>query len=178
MFRPKNVKVFEPINPEYSLADAITAEIVEGISPKILWWSFDKTATVASQDELDKILGEKGSGDAKYTYTGPKEVFCFFEFNPIIWELSRLGVEQIEEISIYTNVADFLNRNNAHPKPGDLFRISYVKDETTYRNIFYTVSVVVPVDMFNFKHLNWRIYAEQQDLDAVAQYIKNYVDYL
>jgi hypothetical protein len=178
MFRVNKMKVFEPKNPEYALADAITSEIVEIISPKILWWSLDRTATQATRDELDEVYGEKSSDDSKYVYTGPKEVFCYVEFNPILWELSRLGVEQLEMINIFTNIGDFINRNGSHPKPGDLLRISYTRSETDFRNIFYEVSVVFPIDLIDFHHMNWQMYVEQTDLNTVEQRIKDFASYL
>lgn len=178
MYRPINCKVMEPKNPEYALASSLSADFIENQSPLMYWWSFDRTKTTATQDELDQIYGEKSSGDRKFTFKKPNRVYAFMEINPILIELSRLGIEQIEEITLVINVDDFLNRNFEDPKSGDVFRISYIVGEQKYRNIFYTVGSVVPFDIFNMKYLNWHIYAEQTPMNEVPDSIKNFMDYL
>lgn len=179
MFRPQNVKTFEPKNPEYLLADSLTAEMIEATSPYVLWWSFGRIETEAKQDEMDHIYGEASSQDGKFVYSAkPNKVHLRTEMNPILKELTRLGVEQIESITIYCNIAQFIYENNSNPKSGDVFRISYIESEQKFRNMYYTVSVVVPVDLFDFKYLNWQLYCEQQPMDQIPDYIKNYVSLL
>lgn len=178
MFRPNNVKVFEPRNPEYALASTIDGDFINAASPMIMYWSIDRAATVASQDDLDHVYGEKSSGDTLHTFKTPNRVYMFVELNPILVELTRLGAEQIEEITAIANVDDFLNRNHLSPMAGDVFRVSYVVDDQNYRNVFYTVSSVVPFDIFNMKYLNWHIYAEQTPMAEVPQVIKDFIGYL
>jgi hypothetical protein len=178
MYRPNSAKVFEPRNPEYALASSIDGDFINASSPLVWWWSVDRTATVASQDELDHIYGEKSSGTALHTFKDPNRVYLFLEINPILIELTRLGIEQIEEVTTIANVDDFLNRNHASPVSGDIFRVSYVVTDQEYRNVFYTVSSVVPFDIFNMKYLNWHIYAEQTPMAEVPQSIKDFIGYL
>lgn len=178
MFRPKEVLLFDPKNPELSVADVMTSDYIRAMSPKILYWHFDRTTNRAAQDDLDSVYGEKSSGEAKDVFIGPKRVYMFIEFNPIIIELTRLGVEQIEEITCFTNIADFLDITGTLPKPGDLFRISYIQEEDKYRNRFYTVGSVSPRDLFNGKHLNYVLFSELTPLDHVPQNIKNFMDLL
>jgi len=178
MYRPNNARVFEPRSPEYALASTIDADFIRAISPLIYYWSLDRTATVASQDQLDTIYGEKSSGTALHTFKDPNRVYMFIEINPILVELTRLGAEQIEEITGVTNVDDFLLCNHTQPVAGDIFRISYVVDDQNYRNVFYTIGSVVPFDNFNMKYLNWHIYAEQTPMAEVPQSIKDFIGYL
>lgn len=179
MFRPQKPLAFEPINPEYALASSLTSEMIEATSPYILWWSFLRTETSANKDELDNVYGEASSKTGIHNFAlKPIRVYLHLEINPIIQELTRLGVEQIESITIYTNIDDFLNLNSSPPKAGDIFRLSYIEKEQKYRNIFYNVSVVVPVDPFNFRHLNYQIYAEQTNLNDVPDHIKNFMNLL
>lgn len=178
MFRPTGAKTFEPKNPEYALASSIDGDLIEAISPLIVYWSFDRDATGASRDELDQVYGEKSSGDALHYFKDPNRVYMFVEINPIIIELTRLGIEQIEEITAVVNVDNFIKHNNIAPRPGDVFRVSYVVDAQNYRNVFYTVSSVVPFDVFNMKYLNWHLYAEQTPMQEVDQKIKDYIGYL
>jgi len=175
MFRPQKVKTFEPKNPEYLIADSLTAEMIEATSPLILWWSFAQADTISKQDELDHIYGEASTQDGKFVFTlKPSIVHLRTEFNPILKELTRLGVEQIESLTVYANISEFIEENGSNPKSGDVFRLSYIEKEQKFRNIYYTVSVVVPVDLFNLKYLNWQIYCEQTPLDSVPQYIQDY----
>ncbi len=176
--RPNNIKVFEPKNPEYALCSSLTSEFIEAQSPYTIWWSVDSTKSEASQDELDKIYGEKSSGDRLIKFKKPNRIYLSLEINPIMVELTRLGVEQIEEITAVINIDDFRNRNFEDPKPGDVFRISYVVSEQQYRNVFYTVSTLVPFDIFNTKYINWHLYAEQTPMNEVPDSIKNYMELL
>ena len=177
MFRPQKVKTFDPLSPEYALVDSLTSEMIDAITPYVLWWSLLRNDTQQKRDELDTIYGEASSKDGKHVFvTTPTKVSLRLEINPVIKELTRLGIEQIHAIDIYCNIADFLNKNNIPPQPGDVFRISYINEQgqDIFRNIFYTASVIVPVDLFNLRYINWQIYAEQTPMDVVPDYIKNF----
>jgi hypothetical protein len=176
MFRPSDVKTFSPYNPEYLLASSMDAEMIEYSSPKILWWSFDKTETIADMDELDKIYGESHLGQD--IFKAPKQVNAALEINPIMMELTRLGVEQIEEIILFANQDDFLLQNEENPKSGDILRVSYIVNEDKYRNVFYVVGSVIPVDLFNLKYLNWRILGQQTNMSQASQAIRDYMNQL
>jgi len=178
MFRPTSAKVFEPRSPEYALASSVDGDFIEAVSPLIMYWSLDRATTVASQDELDHVYGEKSSGDALHTFLEPNRVYLLIEINPILIELTRLGIEQIEEITAVANVDNFIKCNHVQPQSGDVFRVSYVVNDQEYRNVFYTVSSVVPFDVFNMKYLNWHMYAEQTPMAEVPQVIKDYIGYL
>jgi hypothetical protein len=177
MFRPTSVNVFEPLSPEYSLASSIDAEYISYATPKIMWWSFDKTDTMSNMTELDKIYGESHVG--KDVFYEPNIVEAHLEINPIMMELMRLGVEQIEEVILFANTDQFYIKNASRdPKSGDIFRVSYIVNEDKYRNVFYTVGSVIPVDLFNFKYLNWRILGQQTNLSNASQQIKDYMNSL
>ncbi len=176
--RPNTVKVFEPKNPEYALCSSLTSEFIEAQSPLCMWWSLNRATTNASQDELDQVYGERGSGDRKFKFKKPNRIYLYLEINPIMIELTRLGIEQIEEITGVINVDDFLQRNFCDPQPGDIFRISYIISEQKYRNVFYTLSSLVPFDMFNMQYINWHLYAEQTPMQEVPDEITSFIDYL
>jgi hypothetical protein len=176
--RPVGPKVFEPTSPDYALASSMDAEYIQNASPKVLWWSFNFQANIDNMDELDKVYGEKSSKNGKDIFRDPKEVYCHFEISPIMLELTRLGVEQIEEVILFTNTDEFYNMNGYDPKAGDIFRISYVVSPEKYRNVFYTVGSVIPVDLFNFKYLNWRVLGQQTNMSNANNAMKNYINLL
>jgi len=181
MYKPVRVnkpKVFEPLSPEYALASLTDSEFIEASSPYVLWWSVDRTATKSSQDELDDVYGEKGSGDRKVIFKNPNRVYIMYELNPILIEMTRLGIQQIEEITLLINMDKFLEDNFINPQSGDVFRISYRMSEQKYRNVFYEVSSVVPVDLFNFQYLNWHLFASQTTKDYLTDTMKNFMDLL
>lgn len=176
MYRPTNPRLYEPTNPEYLLADVMTAEQYEIHSPEIKWWSMIREVDGgAERDELDEVYGEKSS-PGKLAYTEPYEVFGFVDINPILQELTKLGQQQINEIEFYTNIADFnLRSDGIMPKRGDIFRISWILTETERNYIWYSVANVTPVNPYNFKYVNWHINAEQTTLHDAPANIKEYI---
>lgn len=175
-YRPTKINMFEPRNPEYSLIDMMTSEKFTAYSPEIYWWSFIKDGEdgAAERDELDKVYGEKSSA-GKVAYLGPFEVKAALELNPIVAEFTRLGLQQIEEIEAYGNVAalDSYLKGNV-PKEGDIFRVSWIVTETERRFVFYKVANVTPVDPYNFRYINWHIHGEQTTLHEAPDSIKNF----
>ena len=174
MFRPKKIKVFDSQNPEYALVDAINSEIFENYSPEISYWSFNAAATEVNMDELDAIYGEVSRQNVKQ-YFGPYDPKGTLEINPIIQELTRLGLQQIEEVDLYCNIAamhDYLDGKD--PIAGDIFRITWLETDIERRYIFYSVANVTPVDIYNFRYTNWLINAEQTPLHNVPDEIKLY----
>ncbi len=176
-FRPTKITMFEPSNPEYSLVDTMMAEKITAYSPEVYWWSQirDDETGAATRDELDKVYGEKSSGDGYINYIGPKEVKSILELNPIVAEFTRLGLQQIEEVEIYVNIAamDYY-LDGRPPKSGDILRVSWIVTETQRRFVFYKVSNVTPVDPYNFRYINWHIHAEQEMLHDAPDSIKQF----
>lgn len=187
MFRPTNVKIFEPTNPEYNLVHSINSELNEAVSPKLMVWMIDLADAAANQDEIDNVYGENSAIDKtkniskNIKYDGPYEFFGNVQVNEIIQEMSRLGVEQVEEIDIFVDLMDFTTRmKGSQPKPGDIIRISYIEmedkatNQTHYRHVFYEIGTILPCDLYNFKYINLHIYAEQASLGNVPKTIINY----
>lgn len=178
MYKPRDtsIKTYSPTNTEYSVVDEYISEGFEAMSPNILWWTFDHHSTDQFRDELDNLYGENSTGK-KTQYNEPNLVYGFFEAQPIMPEISKLGGETIEEVMLFVNRIDFLDRNNADPKAGDVFRIKFQgRNDIPDRYIFYTVSAVEPTDLFHFKYLTWTIYAEKSNMTNIPEYIKNFQD--
>jgi hypothetical protein len=173
MYRPQNIKIFEPTNPEYTLVDIITAEEFEALSPKMLLWCIDRPKSEMSLDSLDLVYGENDKEEM--VYNGPYQIFGKLDFNPIITELKRLGVEQIEDIEIYVNIGDLNRRTDGRNiLPGDIIRISYIKESDQFLHRFYEVSTVTPIDIYNFKYINWHLHLQQARAGILPDSIKNY----
>lgn len=176
--RPRTLKLFEPANPEYVLADTMESEIFEIVSPNLLWWSFQDAATEVNRDELDTVYGENVSAGANVYTTEPIRVYGYFEINPILQEITRMGIEQIEEINIFTNINDFFDKTGVEPRSGDVFRMDFIdkNNENALKRNFYTVGSVTPTDLYHFKYLTWQVYAEMTNLTFVPDIIKDYTD--
>jgi len=175
-FRPTKPTLFEPRNPEYALVDAMTSERFTLFSPEIYYWSFlqDDEDGAAARDELDIVYGEKSSVGTEQ-YIGPIEIKAILEVNPILAEFKRVGLQQIEEIEAYANIAAMENYlKGRKPKPGDIFRVSWIITETERRFVFYKISNVTPVDERQFRYVNWHIHAEQTTLHEAPDSIKQF----
>ena len=175
MYRPTKIIMFDPTNGgELSLVDAMTSEKFTAYSPEIYWWSFIKDGNIgaAPRDELDRVYGEKSS-NGKMAFLGPFEVKAALELNPIVAEFTRLGLQQIEEVEAYVNIAamDYFLQGNI-PKPGDIFRVSWIVTEVERRFVFYRVANVNPVDPYMFKYVNWHISAAQELLHDTPESIR------
>lgn len=175
MFRPKKNQVFEPLNPEYSLIDAMTEEVFVNYSPELAYWSLNEPTTEASRDELDKLYGEKSSDTGKITYDGPFQVYGTLQINPIIQELTKVGLQQIEEIDFYVNIAAMAEYiEGRYPKYGDVLRVTYIETDNSRRYVFYNIANVTPVDLYNFRHINYLLNGEQTMMADVPEEIRNY----
>jgi coenzyme F420-reducing hydrogenase gamma subunit len=175
-YRSQSIKMYDPKNPEYSLVDAMTSERFTLYSPEVYWWSFirDNEDGAAIRDELDRVYGEKSSTE-KMAYLGPYEVKAAIELNPIVAEFTRLGLQQIEEVEAYVNIAAFdYYLKGRPPKPGDIFRVSWIVTETERRYVFYKVANVTPVDPYNFRYINFHLHAEQTTLHEAPDNIKQF----
>ncbi len=184
--RIHNVKIFEPENPEIDIIASMTAELFEAVSPKLLIWIFDKEYNNKNIDDIDKLYGEKSSinkntGLTKAKFDGPFEFFARFESLDILKILSRGMDEQKEEIELYVNIADFTERlHGLVPSSGDIIRISYIdaKNQETgrrsFRHVFYEISTVTPVDLYNYHYLNFHIYCSQTNLNNLPESIVKY----
>ena len=123
--RAKNYKVFDPISPEYELANSIIQEAFEFISPDIIWFSHALDKTLPNLDEYDKLSG--GAEGTTRIFREPVKIYGYVEISAVIQELEKLGVSQTEEINLIVNLSDIIARLGEHPKEGDVFRITYNK---------------------------------------------------
>jgi len=177
--RSTKLQMWDPKSPEYALLDSMVSEKFTAHSPEIKWWSFlqDNETGAAVRDELDKVYGEKSSGgkDAKRGYLGPFDVKAIMEINPIVKEFTRLGLQQIEEVETFANIAAMEHYLEGRlPKPGDIFRVSWIVTETERRYVFYKVANATPCDPYNFRYINWHISAQQTNLFEAPDTVKLY----
>lgn len=180
---PKDValKTYAPTNPEYGLVDLMVSEAFAAVSPEIYYWSFDAETTEQDMDEVDQMYGEKSSGDAVRDFTGPYQIDARIDFNPILKEITRLGMEQKEDIDIFVNIATVYEQLKKRvPKSGDIMRVSYIGRDPNDAHpanskpvTYYSVSVVTPYDLYNNRYTNLQIYAIQTPLNDIPDKIKN-----
>jgi hypothetical protein len=170
--RPKDLTVFDSESPEYSLANSIIQETMKIVTPDLLWFSFRAQDTEMTRDELDKLYQES----QLKLYKQPRQIDGMFEISPIIRELAKLGISDIEQISLVLNYADCVAKLGEEPKSGDIFRMSYVNLGRPYKNTFYTVSTVLPTDLYNFMYMNLLVSAEQTAMAEVPEEIKTFLN--
>lgn len=190
MFRPFKPLGFEPLNPELSLIDQFTTEMHKLESAEVIYWSRKPTDVVDAErtiadpdadsylDDLDEVYGEKSSDTGKHEFYDPVQVYGKLDINPIIQELTRMGLSQIEEIDFYMNIAHAQDVLDGPPKMGDVFRITFLirdKDgENQEHLVYYTVGTINPVDLYNYHYVNYQINAEQTSLQNCPTEIQNY----
>lgn len=171
--RPYELKLFDALNPEYELANSYVDEINEIGSPLILYFSMNDPETKSSMDNVDLIYGETKQ---RIKYFPPKRINAIPEINPVLEELTSLGLSQIEEINFSVGIPYILSTLGQEPKGGDILRISYVEQGKPLRDVFYTVVNVLPSNLFNFQYLNYTIHAEQTRMADVPTEVKNYLN--
>lgn len=200
MYKPTKAKIFDPGNADLALADAICAEIHGLESPETYWWKLDSEVLEEDKeiltdaddrnddqasylDDLDEVYKEKSSKDGNKPYVDytPIQVYGKLDTQPIIQEISRLGIVDKTEIDFYMNIADCTERLGRPPTPGDIFRITYlINDQSSptmgfyAKFVFYTVATVQTVDLFNFQYMNYQVLAEQQNLSDVPDEITTF----
>lgn len=171
--RPEELKLFEPTNPEYELANSFVEEAIEIVSPLILYFATDLASTLPTMDNVDNILGETKQ---KIKFFAPKKIFADPEINPILAELTAMGLSQIEELNLVVSIPQIISILGAEPKAGDVFRISYVEQGKPLRDVFYTIMNVIPANMFNFQYLNYVLHGQQTRMVDVPSDVKNYLN--
>lgn len=173
MYHPKpSVKLYDPKNPEYEVVNLITQEAFENVSPHILYWPLDYYKTNLMRDSVDEVYGEV---EKKEVYLKPFPIVGYVEVSPIIAELSKLGLNTNEEINLFVNIQDIVNRIGDLPKAGDIFKIHYIQRNVPDRTLIYRVSTISETDMYNWSHINIAINAEQINIEQVPANIKNSV---
>lgn len=189
MYRPLTPNMFEPNNPEHSLVDAMTEEVHMLESPEIFYWKIKKEEEIEAEpeynnvddpylDDLDTVYGEKSSGDGKYLFHDPVRVYGKIDIEPILNELSRLGLTTINQIDFYLNIAHCHDRLGRPPAGGDTFRVTYlIRDnngDLKNKYIYYVVSNTNEVDLYNYQYINYQIWAEQTNMMNVPDEVKQY----
>lgn len=190
MFRPMTPRMFEPDNPEHTLVDLLTTEMHQLESPEIVYWKVKMPDVVDAEthrvdptatnylDDLDKVYGEKSSGDGLTKYYQPEQIFGKLDSQPIIQELLKMGLITKTEIDLYVNIAHIQDVLGRPPMGGDLFRITYLirnpDGELKGYYVYYEVSTVWPVDLYNYQYINYQINAEQTNMSNVPDEIKNF----
>lgn len=194
MYRPMSPNMWEPNNPEHSLVDAMTEEVHMLESPEIIYWRLKKEEEIDAEneytnegseyeydgylDELDKEYGEKSSGEGKLLYHKPIVVYGKIDIEPILNELSRMGLTTINQIDFYMNIAHCHERLERPPIGGDVFRVTYFirdnKGDLKNKYIYYEVSNVNEVDLYNYQYINYQIWAEQTNMMNVEDSVKQF----
>lgn len=176
-YKAKKAKIYNPDSVEYSTLDAIISEQYVAFSYDLYLFSFNLEATKENMDSMDDIYGENEMDDEDESfenkYAGPMRFHALTEKNPILMELSRLGLEQVEELDIYANISDFTNKTRVAPKEGDYILISYLKKKVK-ENKFYKIGNVVPADEFNGRFMNYHIFSEQTASAELPDEIQEY----
>ena len=166
------IKMYDPTNHELWLGDEISKEHIEVYSPPILWWKIS-SETITNSDDLDKLYGESQSiiyENADH----PIEVFGYLEMSPIIEELGRMGLSDIKDFNLMTNISDMLERLGREPRAGDLFAVGNMITQKRLDYTFYMVASVLENDFHLWRYVHYLINAQQTNLSNVPEKIKNY----
>jgi hypothetical protein len=188
MFRSIAPRMFDPLNSEHSLVDALTEEMHMSESPEIIYWRLKKPEEIDALpeninsesylDDLDKVYGEKSSKEGKLLYKDPVRIYGKIDIQPIINELQRMGLTTIKQIDLYINIAHAHERLEEVPKGGDVFRVTYlIRDtdgELKDKYVYYHIANVTEVDLYNYQYINYQLFAEQTNMMDVADEIKQY----
>lgn len=171
--RPSELKLFDSMSPEYELANSFVQESIEIVSPPILYFCTNLPATKETLDNVDIVYGETKN---KITFLPPKKIVANPQLNPILEELTSLGLAQLEELNLVVSIPYIIQALGQEPKGGDVFRISYMENGRPFRDVFYMVNNAIPVNLFNFQYLNYTINAQQTQMTDVPSTVKNYLN--
>jgi hypothetical protein len=171
--RPSNKNLYEPKNPEYELANSFINELHEIVTPNILYFATDMAATMPTMDNVDLVYGETKQ---KIKFFPPKKIDAFVEANPILEELTQMGLAQIEELNVIVSIDNFLTNIAQEPKGGDVFKISHMEQGKPQRDVWYTVTNALPINLFNWQYLNYIIHSQQTRMADVPADVKFYLN--
>lgn len=163
---------------EHITREMMNREWVEYVSPKIEWWCIDFVNTKKDANELQNLYGE--TDNAEYANVGknpaePIEVFALVEKSPVVEELTRLGIADLQEVMFTCSRADIELKLGQPPKAGDLFRISQFRLDRKHDSVFYKVASVLPCDFDLHRYLNYLINGEQTAMEEAPKYIRDWL---
>jgi len=171
--RPTSRNIYDPLNPEYELANSFINEVNQIASPNILYWATNMETTMPTLDNADLAYGETKQ---KIKFFPPKKIKAFVETNPILEELTQMGLAQIEELNVVVGIDDFLVQIHQPPKAGDVFKISHLEQGKPPRELWYTVTNALPINLFNWQYLNYIIHSQQTRMTDVPTEVKFYLN--
>lgn len=170
--RPTSIRVYDPESPEILTFNSIDQEFIKHKSPLILYWKYNYAQTKLNTDELGKLYGE--AEESSYDIE-PITIYAIAEKSPILQELSRYGLTQIEEINFICNIVDIKERLGRDPEAEDLIRLSYLNKDQKHTHVFYKIASAVPVDDVLDYHVNYLINAEQVAMENTPDHVRQWL---
>lgn len=171
--RADDKSLYEPLNPEYEMAASFINELNKIVTPNILYFATNMEATMPTLDNTDIVYGETKQ---KIKFFPPKKIEGYVETNPILEELTQMGLAQIEELNIIVSIDKFLSDINQPPKAGDILKISHLEQGKPPRDVWYTVTNALPINLFNWQYLNYIIHSQQTRMADVPADVKFYLN--
>lgn len=165
------LRLYDPNNPEHYLIDSVSSEWNRVVSPRFFWWKLNTVQTDTERDEIDELYQET---TVTHYEAEPRIVYAYVEKSPIIEELSRAGLTDVDELVVTFNITDIENILEEAPKSGDMFTIAEFRIDEKSENVFYRVASVVPSDIVNWRYTNYTIMAELTALETVPETIRKF----
>ena len=104
----------------------------------------------------------------------PIRVFMYAEISPIIQELSRIGISELNEINLITNLTDINEKLGRSPSSGDLISIYFFKKDKKVSQRFYTIVSASGSDLHLYRYIHLILNCEQTNMANIPSHIYNY----
>jgi len=173
-YHPTNIDldIWDPLNYEHWLVDQESIDHIKINSPYILYWKVDHDETERHNDELSNLYQE--SDQLVFYNKEPIRVYMYAEISPIIQELSRIGISELNEINLITNITDINEKLGRSPASGDLISIYFFQKDKKASQRFYTVVSASLSDLHLYRYLHLILNCEQTNLANIPKHIYDY----
>jgi hypothetical protein len=173
-YHPTNIDldIWDPLNYEHWLADQESIDHIKINSPYILYWKIDSEGTEMNNDELSNLYQE--SDQLVFYNQKPIRVYMYSEISPVIQELSRIGISELNEINLIANITDINEKIGRFPISGDLLSIYFFQKDRKFSKRFYTVVSSSSSDLHLYRYLHIILNCEQTNLANIPKRIYDY----
>lgn len=173
-YHPINIDldIWDPLNYEHWLSDQESIDHIKINSPYILYWKIDQEGTEMHNDELSNLYQE--SDQLVFYNRKPIRVYMYAEISPVIQELSRIGISELNEINLITNITDIEEKLGRSPISGDLLSIYFFEKEKKFSKRFYTIVSSSSSDLHLYRYLHYVVNCEQTNLSNIPKHIYDY----
>jgi len=173
-YHPTNIDldVWDPLNYEHWLVDQQSIDHIKINSPYILYWKIDQESTEMHNDELSNLYRE--SDQLVFYNKKPIRVYMHAEISPVVQELSRIGISELNDINLITNKTDIVEKLGRFPINGDLISIYFFEKDKKASQRFYTLVSISSADLHLYRYLHFIMNCEQTNLANIPSHVYNY----